>query len=88
MIGKAKEEIINDWENAPRYEIVSLNANSYYKVEVRAHNQIGFSQDATMIFQTAADPSKGAQGFPFSSSGTLRCLSNITPAKLNNPACY
>ncbi|XP_067129306.1 fasciclin-2-like isoform X3 [Centruroides vittatus] len=69
MIGKAKEEIINDWENAPRYEIVSLNANSHYKVEVRAHNQIGFSQDATMIFQTAADPSKGAQGFPFSSSG-------------------
>lgn len=53
MVGKPTEEVIKDWQNAPRFELTSLNSNSYYKVEVRAHNEIGFSQDATMIFQTA-----------------------------------
>ncbi|KAG8196694.1 hypothetical protein JTE90_023205 [Oedothorax gibbosus] len=50
---------VRDWENSPLYEMTRLKANTFYKVEVRAHNNIGFSQDATMVFQTAADLSKG-----------------------------
>ncbi|XP_035207265.1 fasciclin-2-like isoform X3 [Stegodyphus dumicola] len=61
-VGEVVQKKITDWENAPSYEMNKLKSNTFYKVEVRAHNDIGFSQDATMIFQTAADPSKGTQG--------------------------
>ncbi|CAL1264409.1 unnamed protein product [Larinioides sclopetarius] len=61
-IGETVVKEVRDWENAPSYEMTRLKANTYYKVEVRAHNDIGFSQDATMVFLTAADPSKGTQG--------------------------
>ncbi|KAF8792826.1 fasciclin-2-like isoform X1 [Argiope bruennichi] len=53
-IGETVVKEVRDWENAPMYEMTRLKANTYYKVEVRAHNDIGFSQDATMVFQTAA----------------------------------
>ena len=57
-IGDATVKEIRDWENAPMYEMTRLKANTFYKVEVRAHNDIGFSLDATMLFQTAAGISK------------------------------
>lgn len=53
-VGDQIVKIIRDWENAPNYEMTKLKANTFYKVEVRAHNDIGFSWDATMLFQTAA----------------------------------
>ncbi|GBL80909.1 Fasciclin-2 [Araneus ventricosus] len=53
-IGETVVKEVRDWENAPSYEMTRLKANTFYKVEVRAHNDIGFSQDATMVFQTAA----------------------------------
>lgn len=53
-VGEVTSKDIRDWENAPMYEMIKLKANTYYKVEVRAHNDIGFSVDATMLFQTAA----------------------------------
>lgn len=53
-IAEPTVKVIRDWENAPMYEMMRLKANTFYKVEVRAHNDIGFSLDATMLFQTAA----------------------------------
>lgn len=31
----------------------NLNANTFYKVEVRAHNEIGFSVPSELVFKTA-----------------------------------
>lgn len=31
----------------------NLNADTFYKVEVRAHNDIGFSLPSELIFKTA-----------------------------------
>lgn len=53
-VGDTVQREIRKWENAPMYNMENLKANTYYKVEVRAHNDIGFSMDATMLFQTAA----------------------------------
>ncbi|XP_013782642.1 fasciclin-2-like [Limulus polyphemus] len=50
-----KDKVINikeDWESG-HFTITGLEPNSYYKVELRARNEIGFSQDETMIFRTA-----------------------------------
>ncbi|XP_015903524.1 fasciclin-2 isoform X2 [Parasteatoda tepidariorum] len=60
-VGETVVKDIRDWENAPLFEMTRLKPSTYYKVEVRAKNDIGFSQDATMVFQTAADPSKGSE---------------------------
>lgn len=32
----------------------NLNANTFYKVEVRAHNEIGYSVPSELVFKTAA----------------------------------
>ncbi|GFT44021.1 fasciclin-2 [Nephila pilipes] len=61
-VGDTVSKVVKNWENAPMYEMTRLKPNTFYKVEVRAHNNIGYSLDATMVFQTAADPSKGTQG--------------------------
>ncbi|XP_054718779.1 fasciclin-2-like isoform X2 [Uloborus diversus] len=62
-IGEVVSQKIYDMDR-PSYEMTGLKGNSFYKVEVRAHNDIGFSQDATMVFQTASgsdlDPSSGS----------------------------
>ncbi|XP_076305250.1 fasciclin-2-like isoform X2 [Tachypleus tridentatus] len=44
--------IENDWQNG-HYTITGLESNSNYKVELRAKNEIGFSNVDTMIFQTS-----------------------------------
>lgn len=31
----------------------SLNADTFYRVEVRAHNEIGFSRPSELVFKTA-----------------------------------
>ncbi|KAK8376758.1 hypothetical protein O3P69_009997 [Scylla paramamosain] len=38
------------------YKIEGLLSNSYYKIELRAHNDIGFSTPAEKIIKTAHDP--------------------------------
>ncbi|GIY24720.1 fasciclin-2 [Caerostris extrusa] len=53
-VGESIVKEVRSWANSPEFEMTRLKANTYYKVEVRAHNNIGFSQDATMVFQTAA----------------------------------
>ncbi|CAL1264407.1 unnamed protein product [Larinioides sclopetarius] len=72
-IGETVVKEVRDWENAPSYEMTRLKANTYYKVEVRAHNDIGFSQDATMVFLTAAGSEQGQQsnGYPGTVSSSL-----------------
>uniref|UniRef100_A0A1W7RAL5 Fasciclin-2 n=1 Tax=Hadrurus spadix TaxID=141984 RepID=A0A1W7RAL5_9SCOR len=74
IIGKAKMEEIRNWNRAPRFELKSLNPNSYYKVEVRAHNEIGFSQDATIVFRTAAGRDLGKEGVGDGSIGSASSL--------------
>nr|XP_045619948.1 fasciclin-2-like isoform X5 [Procambarus clarkii] len=39
------------------YTIENLRSNSYYKIELRAHNEIGFSTPAEAVIKTANDPS-------------------------------
>lgn len=36
------------------YSLKNLHANTFYKVEVRAHNEIGFSVPSELVFKTAA----------------------------------
>nr|XP_053638441.1 fasciclin-2-like isoform X2 [Cherax quadricarinatus] len=39
------------------YTIENLRSNSYYRIELRAHNEIGFSTPAEAVIKTANDPS-------------------------------
>ncbi|XP_076366885.1 fasciclin-2-like isoform X3 [Tachypleus tridentatus] len=70
-LGEVKEIEIKDPEwRSGRFTIRDLEPNSYYKVALRANNEIGYSESATMIFRTASDPSSRSKGPPpFSLSG-------------------
>ncbi|XP_013784599.2 fasciclin-2-like [Limulus polyphemus] len=46
------ENLVDNWQSA-QYIITGLEPNTYYKVQLRAKNEIGYSQDETRIFQTA-----------------------------------
>ncbi|PRD29175.1 UNVERIFIED_CONTAM: Ncam1 [Trichonephila clavipes] len=86
-VGDTVSKEVRNWENAPMYEMTRLKPNTYYKVEVRAHNDIGFSIDATMVFQTAAgsendDPSNGVKGTVPSSLSTGAILAIIVAIAL------
>ncbi|SPP89151.1 blast:Fasciclin-2 [Drosophila guanche] len=48
------------------YEMTDLNGNTYYRIELKAHNAIGYSSPASIIMKTTRDnphprPSKGGQ---------------------------
>ncbi|GFT44026.1 fasciclin-2 [Nephila pilipes] len=86
-VGDTVSKVVKNWENAPMYEMTRLKPNTFYKVEVRAHNNIGYSLDATMVFQTAAGSehehqSNGYQGTVPSSLSTGAILAIIVAIAL------
>ncbi|CAG0878687.1 unnamed protein product [Darwinula stevensoni] len=46
----------------PMYKLQGLDPNTYYKVEVRARNEIGLSQPGSIIIKTADDTSRHRPG--------------------------
>lgn len=52
---KATEE--SKYPGTTSYTIENLHPETYYKIELRAHNMIGFSTPAEAIIKTAHDPS-------------------------------
>ncbi|XP_076321293.1 fasciclin-2-like [Tachypleus tridentatus] len=70
-----QDKVINidndsDEDKKVHFTLTELEPHTYYKVELRAKNEIGFSQDETMIFRTAmkATASETAQGEGISTS--------------------
>ncbi|XP_017297908.1 fasciclin-2-like [Diaphorina citri] len=63
-------------------ELSNLFADTFYKVELRAHNSIGYSTPGQIILKTARDPSTIES--PLYSSRSLRtsCASAITLSSL------
>lgn len=45
-----------------RYEMKNLKPDTLYRVELRAHNVIGFSAPAEIVLRTAKDPSRSSGG--------------------------
>lgn len=42
-----------EYPGSSSYKIEGLHSDSYYKIELRAHNEIGFSTPAEAIIKTA-----------------------------------
>ncbi|PSN54959.1 Fasciclin-2 [Blattella germanica] len=59
------------------YELQSLDADTHYKIELRAHNKIGFSTPGEVIIKTARDPSNTGiyYGANSSRAGAAKVLS-------------
>ncbi|XP_046443457.1 fasciclin-2-like isoform X12 [Daphnia pulex] len=51
-----------------RFEMKNLKADTIYRIELRAHNVIGFSAPAEILLRTAKDPSRSSGGVAEGSS--------------------
>ncbi|XP_022254697.1 fasciclin-2-like isoform X2 [Limulus polyphemus] len=61
-LGEVKAIEIKDPEwRSGRFTIRDLEPSSYYKVELRAKNEIDYSESATMIFRTASGIGRGEE---------------------------
>nr|XP_027220550.1 fasciclin-2-like isoform X5 [Penaeus vannamei] len=58
------------------YTITGLRSSTFYKIELRAHNAIGFSTPAEAVIKTAHDPSAP----PGSGSGSPVQYSSVAPS--------
>lgn len=48
---KTAQEV--EYPGVSSFKLESLSPNAFYKIELRAHNEIGFSTPAEMIIKTA-----------------------------------
>lgn len=53
-ISKPREEIVREKLNLFYYKIHSLDPDSFYKIEITAHNAIGWSKPSYLVVKTAA----------------------------------
>ncbi|KAF4523467.1 hypothetical protein B566_EDAN014993 [Ephemera danica] len=53
---------------APSYHMTGLRSDTYYKVELRAHNAIGYSLPGQITIRTARDPTKNGGNYGGSSA--------------------
>ncbi|XP_065306755.1 fasciclin-2 isoform X1 [Dermacentor albipictus] len=44
---------VTEWHNVPRVELRNLSPESYYRAEIEAYNDIGYSEPESMVFHTA-----------------------------------
>ncbi|KAL3226879.1 hypothetical protein MRX96_024599 [Rhipicephalus microplus] len=44
---------VNEWHNVPRVELQGLSPESYYRAEIEAYNDIGYSEPESLVFHTA-----------------------------------
>ncbi|KAF0286651.1 Fasciclin-2 [Amphibalanus amphitrite] len=56
---------------SPAFRLTGLKPDSYYRLEVRAHNEIGYSQPAQVIIHTAEGVAQEAAAAPVSRSSSL-----------------
>lgn len=54
-----KERSVLDGNN---FQMRHLNAETYYRIELRAHNAIGMSEPVTLLLKTARGESRGSYG--------------------------
>lgn len=52
VVGKESTAEI-EYDGVSTYKIEGLSSDSYYKIELRAHNEIGYSTPAEAIIKTA-----------------------------------
>lgn len=44
---------VDEWHNVPRVELQGLSPESYYRAEIEAYNEIGYSEAESLVFRTA-----------------------------------
>lgn len=62
-IGKYREEIVREKLDLFYFKIHSLDADSFYRIEITAHNAIGWSKPSHLVVRTA--PGKQMRDVPF-----------------------
>ena len=52
-MSKAREEIVREKLDLFYFKIYSLDADSFYRIEISAHNAIGWSKPSYLVVRTA-----------------------------------
>lgn len=78
-VGESKTRQVTEWHNVPRIELTGLSAESYYRVEIEAYNDIGYSEKSTVVFRTARGSIPEEEGLrdPMSGNGLSLSLTSI-----------
>ena len=66
------------------YEMTHLSGNTYYRIELRAHNVIGFSTPASIIMKTTRGESDSANN----NLGTLLYTAGLNSASAAAPSTH
>ncbi|XP_076050784.1 fasciclin-2-like isoform X3 [Oratosquilla oratoria] len=80
--GSSKTTRQIDYPGETQYSIEGLQSDTHYKLELRAHNEIGFSTPAEAIIKTAIDHSAGTT----SDAGQSVQFSSVAPTTTAPPA--
>ncbi|XP_077484135.1 neural cell adhesion molecule fasciclin 2 isoform X5 [Amblyomma americanum] len=52
-VEEPREITVTEWHNVPRVELRGLSPESYYRAEIEAYNDIGYSKPESLVFLTA-----------------------------------
>ncbi|XP_064472284.1 fasciclin-2-like isoform X2 [Ornithodoros turicata] len=61
-VGESKTRQVSEWHNVPRIELTGLFPESYYRAEIEAYNDIGYSEKAAYVFRTARGSAPEEEG--------------------------
>ena len=91
QISKSREEYVREHLDNLYHKITSLTPNSYYRIEMNAHNAIGSSETSFLVIQTPSDLNslashKSASASSFILSSSLVLLLATTIALLLSPS--
>ncbi|KAM7313939.1 fasciclin-2 isoform X2 [Ixodes scapularis] len=62
---------VTKWHNVPRVELQKLQPESYYRAEIEAYNDIGYSERVALVFRTARGEVPEEEGQQARLGGTL-----------------
>lgn len=65
------------------FKMTNLRGDTYYRIEVRAHNAIGFSKPLTLLMRTAIGESPNILGSLLYHGGIASATSNLS-MRINN----
>lgn len=72
-------------QDNPEFRMLDLTSDTYYKIELRAHNAIGYSTPAQLTIKTA----RGEQYYSYYNSGQMcACYVNLMIIAITTTLSY
>lgn len=72
-MGREETVKVTEWHNVPRVELGGLSPESYYRAEIEAYNDIGYSEKVALVFRTARGEERISRRCPHSLHWSVCC---------------